>query len=432
MNGRLRFLGQILRNLIYRKSLREVPLVGGTLTRREVALALEYLLSDGRLYKDEAIVRRFESEFARAVGCQYAFAFGAGRVALYAILRALGVQKGDEVILSAFTCVVVPNAIIYTGARPVYVDVSLDTWCIDVSQVAAKITPHTKAIIAQHNFGSFCDMTRLGEIAHAHNIPIIEDCAHALGAWYQGKPAGSFGKAAYFTTEQSKLISTIMGGVATTNDPNIAFVLKTMQENAVSPSHGEIARLALKLLAQYILGNPWNYLWGKYIMGILEHRLGLSTTMEEMQGLMPSRYLRKMSPFQAAIGLQQLKTLPQNLSKRRKIAAIYRQIAQKYRLQTNDLIVNSSEPAYIRYAFLVDDRNRWQEIFRANGIELGEWFNAPIHPMGSSLNAVHYIPGQCPNAEYLAKHVVNLPTHPKVRDFEISKIDKLIGQLVYR
>jgi dTDP-4-amino-4,6-dideoxygalactose transaminase len=251
-----------------------------------------------------------------------------------------------------------------------------------------------------------------------------------LGAWYQGKPAGSWGKAAYFTTEQSKLISTIMGGVATTNDPDVARALEAMQQCAVSPTYSETARLALKVLAQYILGNPWNYPWGKYIIWMLEHRLGLSTTVEEMQGLMPSRYLRKMSPLQAAIGLQQLKTLPQNLSRRREIASAYRQIAQKYRLQTNDLGVNSSEPAYIRYAFLVDERSRWQKLFQANGIELGEWFNAPIHPMGSSLNAVHYIPGQCPNAEYLANHVVNLPTHPKVCDADISKIGRLIGELI--
>jgi dTDP-4-amino-4,6-dideoxygalactose transaminase len=419
----------VAKSALYRKNLREVQLVGGTLSWREALRAFAYLLIRGAFCRDQAVVRRFEREFAHVVGAEYAFAFGAGRVALYAILKALGIHETDEVILSGFTCVVVPNSIIYVGAKPTYVDVTRDTWCIDCSQVEKSITPRTKAIIAQHNFGSFCDMARLREIADSRNIPIIEDGAHALGARYQGKPAGRFGIAAFFTTEQSKIISTIMGGLATTNDRAIARELAVLQERAVSLSQREIASLALKTLAQYVLGHPWNYPWGKHLIGVLEERLGPSTTFGETQGLMPPRFLRKMSAFQAAIGLHQMKSLKRNLDRRRAIASAYREIAQKHQLSTNDCLQSSAEPAYIRYAFLVKNRKVWQEAFEGIGIQLGEWFNDPIHPKGASHEAVHYVLGQCPNAEFLAGHMVNLPTHMRVSNGDIAQINALTARL---
>lgn len=230
--------------------------------------------------------------------------------------------------------------------------------------------------------------------------------------------------------EQSKLLSTVMGGVATTDDPELARALAKLQGGAVPPSRAETVGLALKVLAQYAGGNPWRYLWGKYMVEVLEKVVGPSTTVAEMQGAMPPRFFRRLSPLQAAIGLRQIESLEGNLNRRREIADAYRRLARKCGLQTNDHAGSSSEPSYIRYPFIVDERIRWQKAFSAVGFHLGEWLNDSIHPKGSSHGAVGYTDGQCPIAEFLADHVVNLPTHSGVNEEDIRRVDRLLGQML--
>lgn len=140
-------------------------------------------------------------------------------MSLYVILEALGIGSKDEIILPAFTCVVVPNAMIYHGIKPVYVDIEPDTYNIDVSKIKEKITPQTKAIYAQHTFGIPCNMDCIARIAKDHGLIVIEDCAHALGASLNGRKVGSLGHVAYFSTDHSKVISTSTGGMITTKGP---------------------------------------------------------------------------------------------------------------------------------------------------------------------------------------------------------------------
>src|SRR5512135_1616150 len=123
------------------------------------------------------------------------FPFYKGRVALFAILKAMGVNTGDEVIVPGFTCVVVPNAVIYNRALPVFVDIDGATYNIDPGKIEAKITKKTRAIIVQHTFGVPAEMDGITEIAKAHNLFLIEDSCHTLGSRYKGKPVGAFGDA---------------------------------------------------------------------------------------------------------------------------------------------------------------------------------------------------------------------------------------------
>ena len=143
-------------------------------------------------------------------------------MSLYVILEVLGIGPGDEIILPAFTSVVVPNAMIYRGVKPVYVDIEAVTYNIDVSKIEEKITPKTKAIYAQHTFGIVFSMEVIGGIAEKHGLYVIEDCAHALGASLNGRMAGTLGHVAYFSTDHSKVISTSSGSMITTDDLEIA------------------------------------------------------------------------------------------------------------------------------------------------------------------------------------------------------------------
>ena len=134
---------------------------------------------------------------------------------MYAILRALGVSEGDEVILPGYTCVMDVNPIKYLGARPVYVDIEPATYNLDVRLLEKAITPRTKVIIAQHTYGYPCEMDAILSIAGRHGIPVVEDCCLALGSTYKGKLCGTFGLAAYWSFQWNKPFTTGIGGMAT-------------------------------------------------------------------------------------------------------------------------------------------------------------------------------------------------------------------------
>lgn len=142
-------------------------------------------------------IQKYEDMFKKFLNVSHASSFWKGRVALYAILKALGIGEGDEVLVEGFTCVVVPNAVIFAGAKPVYIAPDPKTYNMDVSQIETAITSKTKAIIVQHTFGLPADMDSILNIAKKYNLRVIEDCAPALGAIYKGRKVGTFGDAAF-------------------------------------------------------------------------------------------------------------------------------------------------------------------------------------------------------------------------------------------
>ncbi|HPY80345.1 MAG TPA: DegT/DnrJ/EryC1/StrS family aminotransferase, partial [Bacteroidales bacterium] len=137
---------------------------------------------------------KFECEFAKQLSKNVAFSFWKARVALYAILKGMGIGDGDEVILPGYTCVMDVNPIKYLGAKPVYVDIEPAMYNINPDLIEAKITGRTRLIIAQHTYGYPCDMDRILAIAARRGLPVIEDCCLSLGSTYKGKPVGAFGK----------------------------------------------------------------------------------------------------------------------------------------------------------------------------------------------------------------------------------------------
>ncbi len=149
------------------------------------------------------------------------FLYWKGRVALYAILKSLDLSEGDEVILPAFTCVVVPNAIIYAGLKPVYVDISPKTLNMDISLVKDAITDKTKVILCQNTFGLSSNIEEIILIAKKFNLITIEDCTHGFGGTYKGKPNGSFCDAAFFSSQWNKPFSTGIGGFLLVNNEKI-------------------------------------------------------------------------------------------------------------------------------------------------------------------------------------------------------------------
>ncbi len=185
---------------------------------------LEYIteaVKTGWISSSGKYVQEFEKKFAEYCDCKYGVAVCNGTVAIHLALAALGIGKGDEVIIPSFTMIATAFAVCYTGAVPVFVDADKYTWNIDVEKIEEKITNRTKAIIAVHLFGNPCNMDMIQQIADKHNLYVIEDAAEAHGAEYEGKKTGSLSDIGCFSFFANKNLTTGEGGMVVTNDEDL-------------------------------------------------------------------------------------------------------------------------------------------------------------------------------------------------------------------
>ncbi len=349
--------------------------------------------------------------------------FWKGRVGLYAILKAMGIGEGDEVIIPAFTCVVVPNAIIYLGATPVYVDITAATYNIDCSKIEEKITAATKVIIAQNTFGLSSDFDEINAIAQKHQLEVIEDCTHGFGGFYKGKANGTCAKAAFYSSQWNKPFSTGIGGMVLCQDAVLAEKLQKMEGELQEPSFKEVQMLGLQLKVRSRL-NPslyWTAIKTFRLLSKYNIVTGSSSGEELAAPILPKDFLKGLSPIQAKKGLEALSVFDQNLKHRRTIASLY--TAAFAEMGFTFL----TEPAYathtiIKYPFLVKDRKAFLALAETNNIQLNDWFLSPIHPIESKFEQWHYVYGSFPIAEKISQHILNLPTDPSISIKEAQRI----------
>jgi len=337
-----------------------------------------------------------------------------GRVALYALLRAMGVREYDEVVMPAYTCVVVPNAVKYLGAKPVYVDVSADTCNMEVGSVKDAITEKTKVIICQSTYGLSSNLDELTRVAREKGIYTIEDCTHGFGGTYNGVHNGSTCDAAFFSTQWNKPFSTGIGGFAVANMPEIAERLSAMAGKLVEPSSKELLNLKLLFFVKRYLINSYSYwpLIRAYRWLSRNNLVVGSSSGEEITSVdMPEGYFKAFSGVQAKEGLRNLSLLSEDLKVRKATAGAYTDTLKG--LGKNHvgkaLFDNHS---FLKYPLLVKDRERFMGLAEKSRITLGDWFMSPLHPVKGDLSAWDYEYGKCPVGERLAKHVINLPTTP--------------------
>ncbi|MDD5751780.1 MAG: DegT/DnrJ/EryC1/StrS family aminotransferase, partial [Candidatus Peribacteraceae bacterium] len=181
-------------------------------------------------------IDKFEKAFAHAIGVKHAVLTTSGTTALHLALVSLGIGPEDEVIVPDFTMIASVFAVLYTGAKPVFVDIEPDTYNLDPALIEAKITPRTKAIMPVHLFGHSCDMDPILKIAQKHNIAVLEDAAEAHGATYNGRTCGSMGTMSAFSFYGNKIISTGEGGIVCTNDDALAERARSLHDLSHSPA----------------------------------------------------------------------------------------------------------------------------------------------------------------------------------------------------
>lgn len=378
----------------------------------DVVLALQTILSPWRwqIGTEREKVKAWLSDY---FDVDTIFLFDSGRSALFAILQAFDIGAGDEVIVQAFTCVAVPNSVLWAGAKPVFADID-DTLNIDCDDVDKKITKRTKAIVLQHTFGIPANLDKLVAVAKKHGLILIEDCAHSLGASYKGKKIGTFGDGAFFSFGRDKVVSSVWGGAVIINDKcqmtNAKWKLKKIENELPKPSYFWIVQQLLHPIAFSFILPLYDVYMGKLLLYLLQkfHLLSRPVSHEELTGGMPKGFPAKFPNALAILLLHQLKKLDRYNRKRREAARFYRQSLIKQK--SIDIPPEGEGSIYLRFPIFVDKPNEVCTKAKNNGVLLGNWYHNTIDPNEVSFEAVGYTKGSCPNAEEAARHILNLPT----------------------
>jgi len=374
----------------------------------------------------ENVVYQLEEEFKKYLGAKYAISFNSGRSALMAILNSLGLEKDSEVLLQAFTCNAAVNPIIWSKLKPVYVDVNEQTFNIDIEDLKKKIalpggsgqTP--KAVMVQHTFGLPADIDEILEICKENNLILIEDCAHSLGAEYRGKKVGTFGKTAFFSFSRDKVISSVYGGMAVTNDDELAKKLKEYQEKIGYPSYFWIFQQLLHPVLMNWLILPTYSILGKYLLILFQwlHILSKAVHWKEKRGRRPCYFPKRLPNALAILALNQFKRLDKFNDHRKEIVKFYREELKNTSLE----MPLESEQIYLRFSV---KHPRAHEIIKKawqKNILLGDWYTTPVAPHDTKLEKLDYNLGSCPKAEKLAKITLNLPTHINISKEDAQRI----------
>jgi dTDP-4-amino-4,6-dideoxygalactose transaminase len=362
------------------------------------------------------------------------FLFWKGRVALYAILKALDIKEGDDVIVPAFTCVVAVNPVIYLSAKPVYVDVEPNTYNIDVTKIEEKITKKTKVILAQNTFGLSPDLDKIFEIAKKYNLFVIEDCAHGFGGFYKDKPNGTIADASFFSSQWNKPFSTGLGGIAVTKNSEIAEKLKIMEETFIKPSFKDEITLKILLWVRGKLNSNLYWQAIKTYRWLSKNNLILGSSQgEELEKpKKPKNFEKGFSETQAKKGIEELKKFNKILEHRKRIANLYKKILLDIGIEP-PYEPDYATHTYLKFPLLVKNRDEFFAEAMKDRIEIGDWFLSPIHPITKNFEYWQYKWGENPIAEKISQHIVNLPTHlgidenyvEKIREFLIKNIKNI-------
>jgi len=345
-------------------------------------------------------VSNFEQEIANYVGAKYAVTFSNGTAALHGACFAAGIGNGDEVITTPLTFAASANCVLYQGGQPIFADIDEKTYNIDPKEIEKKITRKTKAIIPVHFTGQPAPLDEIYEIAKKHNLIIIEDAAHALGATYKQKRIGSISDMTMFSFHPVKHITSGEGGIITTN--NKEYYNKLLQFR----SHG-ITRDSSKMFENH---GPWYYEM---------HFLG---------------YNYRITDIQAALASSQLKKLDKFLDLRKKYVSMYNEAFKKI---TEISIPNQNENSSSSWHLYVIRLNLEQLTGNRKDI-----YNA-LFQENIGVN-VHYIPvyllpyyqelgyqqGLCPNAEKLYEEILTLPLFPAMSEKDVNDVIQAIKKVI--
>ncbi|MFQ6054484.1 MAG: DegT/DnrJ/EryC1/StrS family aminotransferase [Methanosarcinales archaeon] len=360
-----------------------IPIAQPIIENNEINAVVEVLKSG--VIAQGPIVKEFERAFSEYIGTEYAIAVSSGTSALHISLLAHGIGSGDEVITTPFTFIATANSILFTGATPVFADISEDTYNIDPDCILEKISPKTKAILPVHLYGQSAEMSAIMDLAEDNNLIVIEDACQAHGSEYNTKKVGSFANGC-FSFYPTKNIATGEGGMITTNDPEINARARMIR------NHGSKER---------------------YLHEILGFNL-------------------RMTDISAAIGLAQLKKLDTFNKTRQENAKYLTNKLKHIKGIITPFIKDNCKHVFHQYTIRVTEdfgisRDQLVKILNNKGIGTGVYYPIPIHkqPLYQKLGYKDSIP----ISEKVAKQVISLPIHPKITKKDLDYISEIIKKL---
>lgn len=360
-----------------------LPVAEPDLSRSELRNLLDAFLSTWISSTGDYILE-FESLFSARVGMTHGVATSNGTVSLHLALAALGIGPGDEVIVPDLTFAASANAVIHAGAKPVLVDVDPITWCISVDAIERVISPHTRAIMPVHLFGRPAPMTEICNLAQQHGLFVLEDCAEAHGAKYDGLPIGSFSDVASFSFFANKIITTGEGGMCVTRDPELALRMKMLRDHGMRPER-------------------------KY--------------WHEEAG-----FNFRMTNLQASIGCAQLQRMDEFLEMRKRVDASYRAaLADWPGVVFPQSLSSRYEPVTWFSCALVSPELRplLIESCREAKIDIRPFVNAL-----STMPAYRRFSRKCPASKRLSACGINFPTSRKVDENVVGRITEIFAQVM--
>lgn len=370
-------------------AMERIPITKPSIT----ALEIEYVndaITNGWGSKCYDYIYRFEDTFATYLGSKHALATSSCTGAIHLALMAMGVKAGDEVIVPESTWIATVEPILYIGAKPVFVDIKIDTWCIDPKKVAEAITEKTKAIIVVHLYGNVCEMDEIMGIAKAHDLVVLEDAAEGLGSEYKGKKCGSIADAGVFSFHGTKTASTGEGGVLVTNNEAIYEKAKVLNDHGRNPKDPENKTF-------------WMREYG---------------------------YKYKMSNLQAAMGCAQIERIEELIAKKREVFNWYEEALKDLPLRLN-VEQPYAKNSYWMPTIIVDEkvdfnRNAFFEFCKKNNVDSRPFF----FPL-SSLPMFDSKPDNI-TAYTIFYDGVNLPSYHDMKLKSLRFVANLITKFIYK
>lgn len=338
------------------------------------------------------LVNKFETCFSEFTGSRNAVAVSSGTAALHSAIFATGIKKGDEVIVPAITFVATANSVLYLGGIPLFADIEPDTLLIDPGFVQNLITPRTKAIIAMDYAGQPCDYGALSDIAEDHDLFLIADACHSLGGQYKNKRVGSLADLNVFSFHPVKAITTGEGGMITTDDDEMAKKMRTFRNHGISTDHRERQTKGTWCYEMIELG--FNY---------------------------------RLTDFQCALGISQLKKLPHWIARRNYIAQEYLNFLKEFPEIAPLANKSHNYNAYHLFAILLQSeklQNQRDFLFkalRAEGIGVNVHYSPVyLHPYYQC--NLKYSGGICPEAEKIFPRLLSLPIYPIMQEQDLIDV----------
>ena len=338
------------------------PLIGA-----EERAAVDKVLQSGIIAQGPEVAK-FESEFAEMCGVKYAIATSNGTTAGHLVMIANNIGPGDEVITTPFTFFATASVVMMVGAKPIFIDVEKDGFCLNPEGIESAITDKTKAIHPVHLYGELVDIPKISKIAKDNNLVLIEDSAQAHCAEDWGGKAGSFGDAGWFSFYPTKNMTTSEGGMITTNNKELANRCRILRAHGMS--------------AQY------------------QHT--------------EFGYNYRMTDISAAIGRVQLRRLADFNSRRREIAMIYNKSLSQY----VQVPKNRRGHVFHQYTILSDNRDKLREHLQDKGVGSGIYYPTLLF----NYEPMSMYSAECPRAKILTERALSLPVHPALTNEDVSTV----------